>query len=821
MTSELKNTYYKVGIHMSKKFRLLSFLVVLGSLLFILKQPAHALIIGDGSYGTPDTGYYGEGAYPIVPLPPCGPCYFQGYYEGYYEGYYQGSYPPYGEASYTAIMTPPYGEASYTAIMYSAGYSEGSYTAIMYSAGYSEGSYTAIMTYSQSGYGGGYSQAGYGGGYSQAGYFTDGYYEGYYFGEGFYYSQASYGGGGRGPSPTPTRTPTPTSTPTRTPTPTPTSTPTPTPIPTYAIIGVVFNDLNKNGIQDAGESNMAGQTVSVTGQGSQSTTIAGYSFPGLLAGSYTVTVSVPFGYEITTPNSVPTAVGPSKIVNFGLHLIPPAACSGGLTANPAAVNPSGNSTLSVTTCTNVEDPDDGNPPPPFSWDPDTTGNNPPPSTSGQTNTPTSSTITWTAPACPASQKTYTPQVTVSGVGGSTSYTKSIIVPATYTITTLIRSVADTSSCNASSGNPYSSSVSVNTTGGSLPPGGTTQVTSTGSTAFVCLQSGDYLVSLGVPSGYSVVGRSGGVNSGSNGISFPSLSGNPTAVFCIAPIDPWFQTTQGDVRIKSVVNPVPFGKYASVGENTSQPQTSSYPGIFYSSNSSANLGFGSASVKNWYINNEYSYNTDTQNRNGGMSYSYYKSKAAQDGVTITSIPAGTLSVGAGNPMNSGVYETTGDLILNSYTHTDGQRVVLLVKGSITINTPINIGVGKGVLIIAARDNITIDDSVGTPDPINDTTLAQTTTQLDGYYTAQGSITIDGGLCSDGTTQDRRLNVGGVLVANSLKPFASGGAGVVLNKRSACVSNLTYPSLYITSRPDFVLALTDFYKTSYTKWKEINP
>ncbi len=73
---------------------------------------------------------------------------------------------------------------------------------------------------------------------------------------------------------TSTPTPTATSTPTRTPTPTPTSTPTLTPMPTLTptvtptatpttgdISGVIFNDLNRNQVQDSGEPGIQGLHV--------------------------------------------------------------------------------------------------------------------------------------------------------------------------------------------------------------------------------------------------------------------------------------------------------------------------------------------------------------------------------------------------------------------------------------------------------------------------------------------------------------------------------------------------------------------------------
>jgi SdrD B-like domain len=67
----------------------------------------------------------------------------------------------------------------------------------------------------------------------------------------------------------------------------------------------VWNDLNGNGIQDSGEPGIAGVTVTLSGAASGSTTTDAngyYSFTGLSAGSYTVTVATPAGYNATLSN---------------------------------------------------------------------------------------------------------------------------------------------------------------------------------------------------------------------------------------------------------------------------------------------------------------------------------------------------------------------------------------------------------------------------------------------------------------------------------------------------------------------------------------
>lgn len=589
---------------------------------------------------------------------------------------------------------------------------------------------------------------------------------------------------------------------------------------TYTISGTVFDDFgsgnvanNGNGVQDVGESGHSGVTVTAGANNAATNASGVYSIPGVVAGTYDVTVTAPAGYSLTTPNPVSKTLPPNAAnVNFGL-LVPPPVCAGGISADSSNVDPGESTTISATSCTDI----DPTPPPPFTWDPDTGGNNPPPTIDGQTDTPTSSTVTWTAPVCPAVLTVYTPAVTVAGPGGNTVYATNITVPATYTVTANVRSVVDPSSCTSSSGVPYDNgagsgaNVNINN-GGSVNQNQTTNP-ATGQTTYTCLPSGNYQLTLQVPSGYTVTGRTvspgPSSNIGSNGISFAVT--NQTATFCIAPIVPWYQTDKGDVRFLNLSNPVPSGKYGSAD--------ATFPGIYYSSNSTANLGSGTASVKNWIINNEYSYNSNTENRNGGMSYDFYKSKARQDGITITPLAVGIFDQA---PITgSGIYEAPGDLTINLYTHVNGRRVVILVDGNVTINAPITISQNQGVLIVAAKGNMTVAKTVGVTYNTDYALGTLSTHSLDGYYSAQGSIVLDGDTCPDGTTADLRLNVGGVLIANSLKPFATTGTGTIQNKRSVCANSTTYPSLYVASRPDFITQLTDFYKTSYTKWQEVNP
>lgn len=93
---------------------------------------------------------------------------------------------------------------------------------------------------------------------------------------------------------------------------------------TYSISGYVFHDVNNNGVFDAGETGLAGVTVTLS-TGATTTTAAdgSYSFTGLAAGTYTVTSGGLTGY-FATPYSTPVTSRPVTLpesqtgVNFGL-----------------------------------------------------------------------------------------------------------------------------------------------------------------------------------------------------------------------------------------------------------------------------------------------------------------------------------------------------------------------------------------------------------------------------------------------------------------------------------------------------------------------
>jgi ice-binding like protein/SdrD B-like protein/uncharacterized protein DUF4214 len=102
---------------------------------------------------------------------------------------------------------------------------------------------------------------------------------------------------------------------------------------TGSISGTKFNDLNGNGLQDAGEPGLAGVTVFLddgngvldAGEETRLTDIDGnYTFAGLAADTYIVRQVTPAGMANTTPNPVTVTLGSDEDitgVDFGDQLI--------------------------------------------------------------------------------------------------------------------------------------------------------------------------------------------------------------------------------------------------------------------------------------------------------------------------------------------------------------------------------------------------------------------------------------------------------------------------------------------------------------------
>jgi len=388
---------------------------------------------------------------------------------------------------------------------------------------------------------------------------------------------------------------------------------------------------------------------------------------------------------------------------------------------------------------------------------------------------------------------------------------------TFTNTIVGNVYRDASSNSCASGSTVYGAGIVSLYDGAILYSSPKTVTAAGYTFNSVIAGNDYSLTLtGIPVDYIVVAVrtniSGSFFSNSNSYGAFNSPNITTVDFCINnTFGPWFQTDKGDVRMPRVVNNVPAGRYATVEAGS--------PSLFISSSSTStsDFGSGSSSSKNWNVNTEYGYNNPTfASAKGITSYTYYKSRADQLETTINLIT--TLPI---SNLTTGIYKYDGNLAINSYSHTAGARVIILVNGDVTINSNIIVPSGaNNLLIIAAKGDIKVDSTVGTIASDDNKINAQ----LQGIFTAEGDFILEG----NGTTacgaanQDKRLNIAGSVISNSLEPFTTGGQGNFdISARTLCSDDANYPVAKIYARPDFLTQLTDFYKTSETKWQEVNP
>jgi hypothetical protein len=91
-------------------------------------------------------------------------------------------------------------------------------------------------------------------------------------------------------------------------------------VPTHSLSGTVYNDTNRNGVQDTGESGYSGATVTLSnGQTTTTDSNGNYTFSNLpQEDTYTATVTLPNDYVATTTNPVKFSLNADTTENFGI-----------------------------------------------------------------------------------------------------------------------------------------------------------------------------------------------------------------------------------------------------------------------------------------------------------------------------------------------------------------------------------------------------------------------------------------------------------------------------------------------------------------------
>lgn len=283
----------------------------------------------------------------------------------------------------------------------------------------------------------------------------------------------------------------------------------------------------------------------------------------------------------------------------------------------------------------------------------------------------------------------------------------------------------------------------------------------------------------------------------------AITGNTQNLnFAISDFAPWIQTYGFDIRVDSgFKNPMPATADNLCGGGAFASGTGGSfitPGIIFSGDKNADFGHGRASVDNLIV--------------GSMSYpEVFKSvkplktstrnlltAAARAGITPADI--GDCSRGCSLPAVRGFYHTKYDMRIDRVTNFNAGNYIFVSDGTITIagnNEKINVSTDAIVIFSAGKD-IVVDSSIGAtavcPVPAG---------QLQGIFSADRNIIIEGnnGICAVGA--DNMLNVEGALIANAARL-----GGRIRNKRDLCGGNLTMPVITIKARPDFILNAPGF-------------
>jgi hypothetical protein len=230
----------------------------------------------------------------------------------------------------------------------------------------------------------------------------------------------------------------------------------------------------------------------------------------------------------------------------------------------------------------------------------------------------------------------------------------------------------------------------------------------------------------------------------------------------------------------------------------------------------------ASVEGWVVGDESSTDYFSGRTVGGQlktSYNYIKSRITEAGLEDGSNYFYNIDFND-NDLPNGIYDLTGDLDVPSggYTFPEDRNYVILIDGNLNINGEIKVPVGSTATFVASGD-IFIDELVG-EDVDPEYSVCSLTDpdyyHIEGMYSADGDLILDGNRDCEGAGADKRLNVAGSFVVN-----AALSGGIFDNQRSLCSCNELCPVFHFSVRPDFVLNAPELIKSTNYIWKEVAP
>lgn len=271
--------------------------------------------------------------------------------------------------------------------------------------------------------------------------------------------------------------------------------------------------------------------------------------------------------------------------------------------------------------------------------------------------------------------------------------------------------------------------------------------------------------------------------------------------------PWVQTYGLDVRFDNgIKNLLPAATACGSGSYASGTVSSfNSPGIIFTGDTSPDFGQGSASSNNRIVGG-IAY-PEVFNDKAPLKTSVRNLLASADKAGITRIQLDSRS-SCRTPSSScnlqgfqkGFYYTSGDLRIDRSANFNTGNFVIVAEGTITIanNAVLSVTSGSTLLIASGRD-IIFDSTIGSSSKICPVPAGQ----IQGMYSADRHIIIDGNDGNCTLAPDKMLNIDGALIVN-----AGNTGGRFQNKRDLCADNRSYPSLTVKSRPDFILNIPGF-------------
>lgn len=538
----------------------------------------------------------------------------------------------------------------------------------------------------------------------------------------------------------------------------------------------VYTDYDHNGAKDAGvDTNYSGASLALSGTASKTgtTTASGnYSFVDLVAGAYTLTLTIPSGYKATTNTTNCT----------------PSTCIGGAVSQSITISSADNTnsfglTPLYTITGNVYKDNNKNK---FR-------------DAGEIVYEGDITITSTDPL-------NTGFISINKNNGS------------FTISNLLSNTADTPS------------YTIEYTG--LPTG--YELTYPKPSQYIAVVGQNV---PGITCGYSPP------NLDPNAIS-PCSNGNISNLnFGITNSLVWWQCIGADCRldggISNTIPPSDPGLTACTIDGNTQRKPSiansnNSAGLIFSGNTNPFWGGATWVPEQTQIVGGTSFPEKFKLPNPNTtrtSYDFMVTTARQNGIELKPLELECELTNCILPNNiqNGTYESDGDLTLaassncggsrsNCYKFSNNSKIVILVKGNLTINEDILVPTDSSVTF-SVKGDIIVKKDVGVAYNTSCDPTDHDGCNIEGFYSADEDFIIEGygtNDCVNGGINEKRLNVAGSIIVN-----AGQKGGAIQNQRDLCILNLQCPTYTITGRPDFLLNSVDFIQHPNYIWKEEAP